>query len=103
MFDDFDWITVDGEGEPGRLTLFALSTCAFCHSAKKWLAAKGLAHRYLDLDLMGDRGKAALKDAFRGAFGRRPAYPTLVIDGKRFLVGFVKEHWEMEIAGEAGE
>jgi glutaredoxin-like protein NrdH len=97
MFDDYDWNEKEGRGNPADLTLLALSTCGFCASARAYLEDRGFAYRYLHLDKLPAEEKSALKEEFRGKFGRRPSFPTLVIDGERFLIGFIKKHWDEEV------
>ena len=50
MFDTYEWNNIEGEGKSENLTLFSLSTCGFCTSARKYLVGRGLSFRYLDLD-----------------------------------------------------
>ena len=98
MFDNHEWNDIEGEGKSEHLTLLSLSTCGFCASARKYLDSRGLAFRYLELDRMPPEKKAEIKSEFRSKFGRRPSFPSLVIGGERFLVGFIKDHWDEEIA-----
>ena len=100
MFDTQEWNIIDGTGNPEDLTLLSLSTCGFCASARKYLGERGLAFRFLELDQLPPEEKAAVKDEFRGKFGRRPSFPSLVIDSERFLIGFIKQHWDEEVRPE---
>jgi len=97
MFDAYDWNSVEGKGSDEDLTLLSLSTCGFCASARKYLDERGLAYRYLELDTIDPLTKAEIKDEFRGNFGRRPAFPSLVIRNERFLVGFIRQQWDEEV------
>ena len=101
MFDNHDWIVAEGEGNPEDLTLLSLSTCGFCASARTYLGERGLAFRFLQLDKIPAEEKAELKEEFRKAFGRRPSFPSLVIDGERILIGFIKKHWDEEVRPES--
>lgn len=96
MFDTHEWNDIEGDGKPEDLTLLSLSTCGFCSSARKYLDGRGLAFRFLELDNLPPEQKAEIKSEFRTRFGRRPSFPSLVINGERFLVGFIKEHWDEE-------
>ncbi len=100
MFDDYEWNVTEGIGNPEDLTLLSLSTCGFCAGARRYLTDRGLAFRYLQLDTIPDEDKTKLKEDFRKAFGRRPSFPTLVIDGERYLIGFIKKHWDEEVRPE---
>jgi glutaredoxin len=100
MFDAHEWKTVNGKGDPENLILLSLSTCGFCTSARKYLDNRGLAFKYLELDQITPEEKADIKHEFQSKFGRRPSFPTLIIEKERFLVGFVKGHWDEEVAPE---
>ena len=100
MFDKHKWNTAPGTGEPESLTLLALSSCGFCKSARKYLEDRGLAYRYLELDLLKPEEKAEIKEEFKTKFGRRPTFPSLIIDDKQFLIGFIKAHWDEEVRPE---
>ena len=97
MFDTYEWNNIEGEGKSENLTLFSLSTCGFCTSARKYLVGRGLSFRYLDLDSLSPDKKSEIISEFRNKFGRRPSFPSLVIEGERFLVGFIKDHWDEEL------
>ncbi len=97
MFDSHEWNTTEGKGLAENLTLLSLSTCGFCASARKYLDGRGLAFRYLELDNLPTEEKAEIKSEFRNKFGRRPSFPSLIINGERFLVGFIKDHWDEEL------
>ena len=97
MFNTYNWDTVEGKGKAENLTLLSLSTCGFCHSARQYLEDRGLAFRYLELDTIPAEDKSELKIEFRNKFGRRPSFPTLIINEERFLIGFIRNHWDEEI------
>jgi glutaredoxin len=97
MFETFEWKITGGKGNPEDLTLLSLSTCGFCSSAKKYLNERGLAFRYLELDMLAPEIKSEIKEEFRAKFGRRPSFPSLVIGKEKYLVGFVRGHWEDEL------
>ena len=97
MFDSYEWYTIEGKGNAENLTLLSLSTCGFCRSARQYLKDREVAFRYLELDTLPPEEKTELKGEFKTKFGRRPSFPTLVIDGERFLIGFIKDHWDEEI------
>lgn len=103
MFDTYEWNNVEGKGKPEDLTLLSLSTCGFCGSARKYLEGRGLAFRYMELDHVTPEEKTEIKSEFKNKFGRRPSFPSLVIDDDRFLVGFIKDHWDEEVCPEENE
>ncbi len=97
MFDSYQWNIIEGAGSAENLTLLSLSTCGFCRSARQYLKDREVAFRYLELDTLPPEEKAELKSEFKTKFGRRPSFPSLVIGGERFLIGFIKDHWDEEI------
>jgi len=97
MFDRFKWHEIEGKGMPENLSLLSLSTCGFCRSARTYLTDRGLAFRYLELDSLSPEDKTEMKSEFKNKFGRRPSFPSLVINGERFLIGFIKNHWDEEL------
>lgn len=97
MFDGYEWIEVDGAGKSQNIILLSLSTCGFCKNARAYLNERGAAYRYLDLDTIPKTDKIAIKTEFRERFGRRPAFPSLILDNERFLIGFIRQRWDEEI------
>ena len=101
MFDKYEWVVKDGEGKADDLTLLSLSTCGFCASARQYLDERYLAYRYIDLDTISPEDKSAIKEEFRKKFGRRPSFPSLVLDDEKYLVGIIKKHWDEEVHPDA--
>ncbi len=101
MFDNQEWILQEGEGNVEDLTLLSLSTCGFCSNARNYLKDRGLAFRYLELDKLDPDVKSEIKAEFRSKFGRRPSFPSLIIDSERFLIGFIKVQWDEEVRPKA--
>ncbi len=97
MFDSVQWQEVQGAGNTEDLTLLTLSTCGFCSRARDYLKERGLAFRYLELDLVSPEDKTAVKNEFKNQFGRRPSFPTLVMGREKFLIGFIRQQWDSEI------
>jgi glutaredoxin-like protein NrdH len=76
--------------EPGRVKLYALSTCVWCMKTKKLLDSLGVGYRYLDVDLLSSADQAKAKDSVR-KWNPRCSFPTVVVDGERCIVGFDEE------------
>lgn len=82
-------IKVPGE-DKGKIFIFALSTCVWCKKTKEFLKELGVAHEYIDVDLVIGEGKSKLMDEF-GQYAQDVAYPTIVInDGQEVINGFNK-------------
>ena len=78
-----------------KITLYALSTCAWCKRTKKFLARKGLDYVCHDVDLLSGEEKATIKKEV-ARYNPRLSYPTLVIEGDpaTVIVGYDEERLE---------
>ncbi|MFQ6068258.1 MAG: glutaredoxin family protein [Candidatus Bathyarchaeia archaeon] len=83
-------IKVPGSNNKHKVLLYAISTCAWCKLAKKFLRDNNVEYEYVDVDLCSkeDREKVR-KDILskRGGLG----YPIMVIDDKILIAGFHKD------------
>jgi len=87
---------VGGE-DRGEITLYALSTCVWCHKTKKLLQDLGAEFRYVYVDLLegADRDKT-LEEVKR--HNPNITFATTVIDGEKSIIGF-KEREMKEALG----
>ena len=88
-----EFIEVPGEAEPHRLTVYALSTCAFCRKAMRYLEEKGLTYRYIYLDQLDFDLKREVKQELKSRFRNIPVFPVLTIDDEEALSGFAEQKW----------
>jgi glutaredoxin len=81
----------------GKIMLYALSTCGWCSKTKDLLRQIGVEFDFAYVDLL--EGKEQ-DDAMNMVEKFNPAgsFPTLVIDGKKAIIGFR----EQEIRGALG-
>ena len=77
---------VGGE-DRGEITLYALSTCVWCHKTKKHLQDLVAEFRYVYVDLLegADRDKT-LEEVKR--HNPNITFPTTVIDGEKSIIAF---------------
>ncbi len=101
MFDYIEFETREGEKNEKEITLLGLTTCSFCRKGKDFLDQQGFSYRYLFLDKLDPDVKKQMKAEFTDTFNKRLSYPTLIIDGKEILTGFIRIAWEKELLGEA--
>lgn len=94
MFDQIPFQPVPGKRPGPRIQFLALSTCGFCRRGQEFLAEVGLGYEYVYLDLLDPEVKAGAKAEFKERFGVTLSYPSLVVDGERQTVGFVRRYWE---------
>lgn len=97
MFDYAHFELVEGPVKDKDLVFFALTTCGFCRRAKAYLDSIGYQYRMINADELDPEVKNRLKQDFREQYNEVLHFPTLLIDGKEFLVGFIKPHWQMEL------
>jgi glutaredoxin len=83
-----------------RVTLYALSTCAWCKRTKKYLADKNIAYVCNDVDLLSGDEKAKVK-AEVARLNPRLSYPTLVVGDDTVIVGYDEERMK-EVFGDDG-
>jgi len=71
----------------GSVMLYALSTCQWCNKTKELLKELGVDFDYQYVDLLDEKEQGDALTALE-KFNPRGSFPTLVIDGKRCIVGF---------------
>ena len=97
MFESVEFQTNPGKISDKELTLFALTTCSFCRKARAFLDEQGFTYNYLYMDKIDPELKKKMKIEFADAFDKRMSFPTLMIDGKSILTGFIRVAWEKEL------
>lgn len=88
---------VDGEKTEPDLTLYTLSTCAFCKKAMEFLKEHDVAYRYVHVDNLDLNLKRMLKGELKRKYKDLPVFPVLVIDNERALSGFNADEWKKEL------
>lgn len=87
-------IEKDGDQRSHDIVVYALSTCGFCKRALSFLEEKGIAYKYIYVDLLPLETKNEIKKILREQFKENVAFPFAVIDDSDHLVGFIKPDWE---------
>jgi glutaredoxin len=93
MLDTLEYTSVPGSRSEHEITIYALSTCGFCKRALAFLDSKGVAYRYVHVDLIPLETKTEVKKELKERFKDDVAFPFAVIDGKNHLVGFIEPDW----------
>jgi glutaredoxin-like protein NrdH len=71
----------------GKVMLYALSTCGWCKKTKALLNEMGVEYDYTDVDLLkGEEQNATIREIQK--FNPACNFPTMVIDGKKCIVGY---------------
>ncbi len=83
-------VKVPGKSNGHRVLMYAISTCAWCKRAKKFLKDNNIEYEYVDVDLCsrGDREKIREDILNRGG---RLSYPTIIIDNRILITGFQED------------
>jgi glutaredoxin len=91
--DRLEYTRVPGPAKMPDLKLYALSTCAFCRRAMKYLRQKGHEFRYVYLDLIDLELKREVKRELRVKYDSLPVFPILTIDDREAISGFAESKW----------
>jgi glutaredoxin len=79
-------VKVSGENNKHHVLLYALSTCGWCKSAKRFLNDNNVQYEYIDIDQCSSECKQTIRKDIQSRGGRL-VYPTLIIDNKTLLTG----------------
>jgi len=79
-------VEVPGENKDHKVFVYALSTCAWCKRTKQFLKDSKVHHEYVDVDLASPEDRKKIESDLRKWSCH--AYPAVLIDGKRLVMGF---------------
>lgn len=91
--DKVKYKTVEGERQDHDVTVYSLSTCAFCRRAIEFLKNNGVQFRYTHLDLIDVDTKRAVKRELSERFDNIVVFPILVVDDQKAFSGFTESVW----------
>jgi glutaredoxin-like protein NrdH len=78
---------VPGKNNKHRVFMYAISTCAWCKRAKKFLQDNKIEYEYVDVDLCNREDREKIRrDILRR--GGRLSYPTIIVDDKIMITDF---------------
>jgi len=80
-------IKVTGENKRHTVLLYAISTCAWCKRAKKFLVDNNIKYEYVDVDLCSKEDQEKINRDILNRGGRL-SFPTIIIDDKILINGF---------------
>jgi arsenate reductase-like glutaredoxin family protein len=84
---------VEGNRNGREITLYGLMVCEPCREAELFLQEHGYKHTHVILEHQQPGIRQDLKRRFQEAYGARPIYPVLEIDGE-LVFGFDPETWQ---------
>jgi glutaredoxin len=74
----------------GKIMLYALSTCIWCHKTKQVLDNLGVEYSFVYVDQLDDTDKDKTMDEIK-KYNPRCSFPTLVLNNKKGIVGFKED------------
>ena len=80
-------IKVPGKNNRHRVLIYAISTCAWCKRAKKFLKDSDIEYEYVDIDLCNREDREKIREAILSRGGRL-SYPTVIVDDRSLITGF---------------
>lgn len=83
----------------GDITVYALSTCAFCKKALKFLRENSVYFQYVYVDDLDPDLKNKIKQELKEKYNKEVGFPFLIIDDEKTIVGFKEEEYKEEILG----
>lgn len=94
MIDKLEFSEHQGSVKKHDLALYALSTCAFCKKAMRFLQDHDVTFRYVYLDTINPMVKRTVKSELKTRYASMPIFPVLVIDDEEAVSGFSEEKWK---------
>ena len=97
VFDGIEFTKYEGDDCGHDLTVYSLSTCAFCRKAIDFLREEGVAFRVLELDKIPVQRKRDIKRFLKEKFEDLPVFPVLVVDDEECVAGYAEDAWRRRI------
>ena len=83
-------VKVPGKNNVHKVMLYALSTCAWCKMTKQFLKDKSVEFEYVDVDQCNNVDRVKVHNDIKNRGGEL-TYPTLIVDDKTLINGFLKD------------
>lgn len=87
-------LTIDGPRKDKNLVFFSLTTCPMCKKGRKYLEEMGYAFKIVYVDKIDLTEKEQLKEELSARYGMRVAFPALLVDERRIVLGFFRDAWQ---------
>ena len=92
--DDIVFIKEEGNLHKGEIIVFALSTCAFCKKALKFLRENSISFSYVYVDEFDFEKKSHVKNELKKKYKRDVGFPFLILDDSKIIVGFTEDEYK---------
>ncbi len=97
VFEGIEFEEHPGSVENHDVTVYSLSTCAFCKKAVTYLESLDVSFRVLELDTIPKERKRDIKRYLKERFEDLPVFPILIVDDKECLSGFAEDAWRKKV------
>ena len=91
------YIEVPGSRKDHEITVYALSTCAFCRRAMEFLRNNRFTFRYIYMDEIDKELQLKIKENLTAMHGKRILYPYTIVDNSEVLTGFIEADWKLTL------
>lgn len=92
--DDIVFIKEEGTQNKGEIIIFALSTCAFCKKALKFLRENSITFSYVYVDEYDHDKKSEIKNNLKEKYSKDVGFPFLILNGTKIIVGFTEDEYK---------
>lgn len=98
--DNINFTSEEGSRNFGEIRVYALSTCAFCKKALKFLRENSIRFMYIYVDDMAPDDKQALKDKLKEIYKKDVGFPFMVINDNQVVIGFREDEYKNLFPGD---
>jgi len=91
---EINFICENGNRNCGNIKLYALSTCAFCKKALKYLRDNSISFMYVFVDEMEQNDKQKLKAELKEKYKKDVGFPFMIINEDKVIVGFTEDEYK---------
>ncbi len=89
-----EYTTVEGPLTVPEITMYSISYCDACKSAKEYLKNKGYTFRYVYVDLLPEDESRRIRKELQGERQTGALFPVLELNNTDRLYGFIQILWE---------
>ena len=87
MKKNMNVVKVPGINKTHHVLMYAISTCAWCKRAKRFLRDHNIEYEYIDVDLGSKEDREKIRSDILRRQGRL-SYPTIIIDDTILITGY---------------
>ncbi len=91
--EEISFITENGTNNRGEIIVYALSTCAFCKKALKFLRDNSITFSYVYVDEFDFDKKSRIKKELKEKYNEDVGFPFLILNGTKVIVGFTEDEY----------